>query len=469
VEKSGARAPARVVHLGLGAFSRAHQAWYTDAVGDGRWGIAGFTGRKPDIASALSAQGGLYALIERGPSRDSVQVIDALSEAHDGADLVTFSRLCAATTTALVTLTISEAGYRASSSGGADRDDRQLASDITELTRLCQLDDSRFSAELQTATVTTAPARLVLGLEARRRAGGGALAVVSCDNLPANGRVLAAVLEDVAADVDAGLLNWMRTSVSFVETSVDRITPATTPSDLATAETAIGLRDAVPVVTEPFRDWALSGDFPAGRPTWEAAGARFVADIEPFERRKLWLLNGAHSLLSNAGILRGHQTVAEAIGDDTLCGWVSDFWDEAGGQLDDELLDLDAYRDQLTRRFANARIEHRLRQIATNGSTKFALRIVPVAKTERSEGRSGAASARALASWVAAVRAGISVDDPRSAELHEAVGQEPREATRRLLAVLDAELAADDGFVADVRDATEELLASTPVPSTKLK
>ena len=180
--------------------------------------------------------------------------------------------------------------------------------------------------------------------------------------------------------------------MTFVSTSIDRITPKTTPADVAAVAAATGWRDRSPVVTEPFHDWVLSGEFRAGRPAWEKAGARFVDDIDPFERRKLWLLNGSHTLLAYAGAARGHRTVAEAVGDPEVRSWVEQFWAEAVRHLPAEGLDLDAYRAALLDRFDNARIQHLLGQIGQDGTTKLRVRIAPVLRAERAAGRDGEAS-----------------------------------------------------------------------------
>jgi fructuronate reductase len=174
------------------------------------------------------------------------------------------------------------------------------------------------------AVVRTAPARLVAGCAARRQGDGGPLTVVSCDNLPGNGAVVARVVRDLAELVDPGLADWIAGSVSYVTTMVDRITPRTTPEDVRTVLEATGLHDSSPVGTEPFSEWVLSGSFPGGRPGWDAAGATITDDIEPYEHRKLWLLNGGHSLLAYAGSILGHQTVADAVAEETCRGWLEE-------------------------------------------------------------------------------------------------------------------------------------------------
>jgi len=355
------RPPVRIVHLGLGNFHRSHQAWYTElAIDRAEWGIAGFAVRGAGLADRLAAQDGLFTLIERGPETDEVSVIGSLVEAGPG-DASRVAELLASPATAIVTLTITEAGYR-----------------LDERTPL-------------------ALGRLVMGLEARRLARGGPLAVVSCDNLPANGAATRAAVLGLATALDRSLAGWVDEYVSFVSTSVDRITPHLTDAELADLSTASGREDAAPVVAEPFSDWVLQGAFPAGRPQWETAGARFVDDVEPFERRKLWLLNGAHTILAASGPGRGHETVAAAFADPYCSELVIGFWDEAARHLTDAALDIRGYLQQLRQRFANPRIAHRLTDIADQAPTKVRVRLLPVLRAERAAGRTGDATLKALA------------------------------------------------------------------------
>lgn len=346
--------PARIVHLGLGNFHRAHQAWYTElAVDRAEWGIAAFSVRGPGLAERLTAQDGVYSLIERGPEADEVSVIGSLVEAHGG-DSPRFVELLASPETAVVTLTITEGGYA-----------------------------------FDGATAPLALSRLARGLEGRRRAGAGPIALVSCDNLPANAAVLRHALQRLDPALDE--------TVSFVSTSVDRITPRLTEAERHQLRDASGWDDAAPVVTEPFTDWVLEGAFPGGRPQWQTAGARFVDDVEPFERRKLWLLNGAHTILAASGPGRGHQTVAAAFADPYCAALVTGFWDEAARHLTNPGLDIPSYLEQLRRRFANPRIAHRLTDITDQAPAKVRVRLLPVLQAELTAGRSGAATLRALA------------------------------------------------------------------------
>jgi len=432
------RPPVRIVHLGLGAFHRAHQAWYTAHATDAeKWGIAAFTGRSATAAEELTPQGGLYTLVQRAPDGDSFEILTPLVEADDGADLARFAQLLVAESTSLVTLTVTEPAYRVRPDHTVNTDDEAVAADVTWLTEALRASDPL----TRVGGPTTTLGRLLLGLELRYRAGGSPVAIVPCDNMPDNGPLVREGLLSLARLVGARSIRWIAEEVSFVSTSVDRITPKTTADDLRGVTESTGWIDAAAVVTEPFHDWVLSGDFPAGRPAWEAAGARFVDDIEPFERRKLWLLNGAHSLLAYAGALRGHATVAEAIADATCLRWVQEFWDEAVRHLPAEGLDLDDYRAALLARFGNARIEHRLEQIGMEGTTKLRVRIAPIVLAERAEGRGGEGGMRVLGSWIALLRRGPLPDAQQDAVRAALNILDPAESVAALLTLLDPELA----------------------------
>ncbi|YCQ22378.1 mannitol dehydrogenase family protein [Arthrobacter sp. Z1-9] len=428
------KAPVRIVHLGLGAFHRSHQAWYTQQAGDAaEWGIAAFTGRRPDAAVALAEQDGLYTLVERADSGDSFTVVDSIVEAVDGADLQRLTELVAAPGTAVVTLTITEAAYGLGADGTLDSTAPDVAADLALLG----------SGSLRPATPL---GRLALALAARRDANSGPIAVVCCDNLSNNGVVARQAVAGFAGAWDSGLAAWIDANVSFVSTSVDRITPRTTDQDLADVREACGYRDTSPVVAEPFSSWVLSGDFPAGRPRWEDAGALFVEDIEPYENRKLWLLNGAHSLLAYAGQLRGHSTVAEALADPACLRAVEAFWDEAEANLPAVELQIPAYREALLARFGNARIAHNLAQIALDGSTKLRMRAVPVLQAERAAGRTGAAAALMIAAWMD-YSVARSFQDPLGEEVSAANRLSATERIEALLAVVDPLLAQDPAVV----------------------
>jgi fructuronate reductase len=439
-------APVRIVHVGLGAFFRAHQAWYTHAVDDtGEWGIAAFTGRRPDAAITLAAQDGLYTLVVRSPEGDDFTVVASIVRAYDGADLERLAATIAAPDTAIVTLTVTEPAYHLDADGRLQVEHADVAADLRAL---------RDTAPDEEVGLITMPARLAYALDARRRAGSGPLAVVPCDNLSDNGTATRTAILGVAAAVHPDLPAWIDANVSFVSTSIDRITPRTTPADLAAVAAACGYDDEAPVITEPFTDWVLCGDFPAGRPAWERAGAVFVDDVTPWEQRKLWLLNGAHSLMAYLGILRGHATVAEAVADPGCVAAVQALWELVGAHLTDPELDLPRYQQQLLERWRNPRIEHRLAQIALDGTSKLPNRLVWLVDAERGSGRSGDAALLAVAAWIEYIGSlpQVTPDLDAAAERLAAARQLSGDAqTRALLTLLDPAWAQDDGILERVR------------------
>jgi fructuronate reductase len=344
-----------------------------------------------------------------------------------------------------VTITVTEAGYLRGADGGLDRDRPEVRADVEAL------------RQDPAALVRTAPARLVAGLAARRRAEAGPLALVPCDNLPGNGAAAARVVGDLAELVDPSLADWTARSVSYVSTMVDRITPKATADDLRAVTDGTGLQDRCPVATEPFSEWVLSGVFPGGRPAWEDAGATVADDIEPYEHRKLWLLNGGHSLLAYAGSALGHQTVADAVADPSCRAWLEEWWSEASRHLPFSEPDLAAYRAALLDRFANPRIHHQLGQIAADGSQKLPVRILPALRLERAAGRLPTGAVRALAAWILHLRgAGVPVSDVGSDQVVPLATGPVRAAVPRVLAALDPALADDHELVAAVLDHVQQ-------------
>lgn len=447
------KAPVRMLHLGLGNFFRAHQAWYTDRAHDaGDWGIAAFTGRRPGLADALSAQDGLYTLLIRDSDGDHCHTVSSVVSAHSGADSQAWLAHWRLPALAVVTLTVTEAGYTRLPDGRVDTGNEAVAADIAALR------DSPVTA------ARTAVGKLLAGLAARAAAGHGPVALVPCDNLPDNGAVLEHALRDLARHTGRPELTAaIDHCASFATTMVDRITPATTDEDRAAVTAATGIADSVPVVTEPFTEWVISGEFPAGRPGWEEAGARFVDDVTPYEQRKLWLLNGAHSLLAYAGGIRGHATVADAVADPVCLGWLEEWWAVASRHLSLPAEESAAYRKALLGRFANPRIRHALAQIAADGSQKLPVRILPVLHRERAAGGAPPdAAVRVLAAWVCHLRGlGVPVTDAGAEPLLPAVRGPLPEAVRAVLAFLDPGAEADEALVASVLGQAEAQTAAS--------
>jgi len=433
--------PVRIVHLGVGNFHRAHQAWYTAHAPDAdQWGIAGFTGRRPDMAEALSPQDGLYTLITRHAGGDHHELIGSLAAVHPATDHHRFLEYLADAATAIITITVTEAGYLRDGRGRLDLDHPAVVADIAAL----RADPG--------SVVVSLPGKLVAGLLARRAAGTEAITVLSCDNLPANGEVTRVVVTDLASQVDQALSTWIDSHVDFATSMVDRITPATTDQDRTLVMAATGRWDAEPVPTEPFSEWVVSGRFPAGRPRWEDAGAQLVADVGPFEQRKLRLLNGSHSLLAYAASIRGHHTIDEAITDPVCRAWVEQYWDEAGRHLELPHDEIAGYRSALLERFSNPRVRHRLAQIAADGSTKLVIRILPTVRAERAAGRVPAGCATAIAAWILHLRGrGVAVNDTGAAAAQAAAGSgELDAAVPAVLDLLAAGLGSDDVLAAAV-------------------
>jgi len=441
-------ASVRLLHLGLGNFFRAHPCWYTEHAPDtGDWGFAAFTGRSSSpLVEQLNEQEGLYTLVSRASGGDQFEVLASLSRAHVAGDHEAWLGYFKAAELASVTITVTEAGYLRGPDGGLDMGRPEVQADLEALRRD------------PTALVRTAPARLVAGIAARRRANAGPLALIPCDNTPGNGALAERVVADLAESVDADLAAWFRESIAIVTTVVDRITPRVAPEDIRAVIESTGLDDRCPVVTEPFHEWVLSGGFPAGRPRWEDAGATFTDDVTPFEHRKLWLLNGAHSLLAYAGSIRGHTTVAEAVADPTCRSWVEEWWAVASPHLDQPDQDVAAYRAALLERFANDRMRDRLDRIAADGSQKLPIRILPVLRAERAAGRVPQGATRVLAAWVCHLRGlGAPVNDARADGVLPLAKGPLRDAVPRVLGHLDPVLGADAAVVTTVADQSEEL------------
>src|SRR5512143_1586865 len=298
-----------IVHVGLGAFHRAHQAIYTDAVlaRDPRWGICGVSLKTPHATRSLAAQDGLYTALEKDQSGTRVRIVGALREAlFLGAEREKVLARCADRNVHVVTLTVTEKGYCHDPATGA--------------LDLAHPDIVRDLAAPRAAT--SAPGFIVAALAARRRAGAGPVSVVCCDNLPHNGSVVAGIVTAFARAADPALADWIERNVAFPSTMVDRIVPATTPADIAEAGRLTGLADAVPVVFEPFRQWVIEDRFAGPRPAWEDDGAQIVTDVAPFETMKLRLLNGSHSTLAYLGFLAGHEFIWQASADPALAALI---------------------------------------------------------------------------------------------------------------------------------------------------
>jgi len=430
-----------IVHLGIGAFHRAHQAVYTEeamvASGDDDWAICGVTQRSTAVIDQLRPQDCLYSVLERGTETESLRVVasvrDVLFAAEDYAGLL--ARI-ADPATRIVSLTVTEKGYRHDPASGRLR-----------------LDDAEIAADLSGRPARTVVGQLVRGLAARRTADAGPLAVMSCDNLPANGMTLRGLVAEFADRSDPGLANWITGNVSFPSTMVDRIVPATTPGEVARATELLGVRDEGVVVTEPFRQWVVEDDFPAGRPDWAAAGAILTDDVAPYELLKLRLLNGSHSMLAYLGALAGVTYVADAVAHDEIREAVTRLMAEVTPTLTVPAgFDLPAYERSLLDRFANPALRHRLLQIAMDGSQKLPQRLLEPARALRNAGRQPYWVSLAVAAWMRYAAAGaaddgvrLPLDDPLAGRLRALT-----ERARSSADVVDCLLSLTEVFGADL-------------------
>lgn len=449
-----------IVHLGLGAFARAHLAEYTEDALErafGPWGIVGASLQRPDQRDRLKPQDGLYTFLKRAPEGPQLRVIgsvlDVLVAPENPSALV--ARLCAAETR-IVSLTVTEKGYCHDPATGKLRDDHP---DI--LHDLEHPEAPRSAVGLITAA-----------LRIRKAEGLAPFTALSCDNLPHNGKVLAGLVRDFASLRDDGLAAWIEANGAFPATMVDRIVPATTDADIAEVAALLGAEDAAPVIGEPFRQWAIQDSFVSGRPEWQLAGAQMVSEVAPFEFMKLRMLNGAHSCLAYLGYLAGHETVAEASADPVLARMLEGLWTEVIPTVPaPEGVDLGDYAHALLVRFRNPAIRHRTWQIAMDGSQKLPQRLLGTIRDRIRAGAPFEHLALGVAAWMRYVSgsdekgAAIDVRDPLAAEfarIAAAAGRDARALSEGLIgieAIFGGDLPREAAFTETVARHLDSLFA----------
>jgi fructuronate reductase len=438
--------PAGIVHLGLGAFHRAHQAVYTEAAvaeAGGDWGIVGVAPRSTEVVSRLAEQDNLFSVTSLSNDEARTHVVGALAGVrHAASDPMAVVALLADPGIRVVTLTVTEKAYQMDPATGRLRPDPAVASDL-----------------VGDGPPATVPGLLVRGLIARARAGAGPVALVSCDNLPSNGMRLRGLVTQALAYGATGdaVVEWVRANVTFPGTMVDRIVPATTDETLATAERVLGVTDRAAVAAEPYQQWVIEDDFPAGRPAWERAGAVLTGDASPWERLKLRTLNGVHSAIAYLGALAGRETIAEALEIPGMSTMLRRFVaeDVAGSFTPPDGVSVVEYGDSVLERFANAAIRHRTIQVAMDGSQKLPQRVLHTIVDRRAAGASPRWGALVVAAWMRFVQgksdAGqpLPLDDPLAERIREALAEGKStpegvvDALFGLAEVFPAELAAD--------------------------
>ena len=399
-----------ILHIGPGAFHRAHQAYYADTLlhSDKRWAISALSLKSTGLRDSLEPQQGLYTLVELGAA-PRARVIGAIRELLVGATDAerAFARL-AARDTRIVSMTVTEKGYCLDAQNLLDRANADIAHDLE-------------NPGAPRSTVGW----LVEGLRRRRAAGIAPFTVLSCDNLPENGRVLHRALIAFAAVRDAELARWIESEVVCPRTMVDSITPATDDALRKRTLGMTGVVDEWPIQREPFTQWVVE-DVPAMRDAdWPSVGVTLAKDVGIFDRAKLRLVNGPHSTLTYLGLLRGHESVADAMRDDQLAQFVELLMTE---DLAPSLgavpgFDIEHYISAVLARFRNPGIRHLLSQIAWDGSKKLPVRITITLGEALRAGRPIHRLAMPIAAWmrfiVRQAKAGVAIVDPDAARLAE--------------------------------------------------
>jgi fructuronate reductase len=372
-----------IVHFGIGAFHRAHMAVYTDDVmagGEGDWRILGVSLRSAGVRDQMRPQDRLYTLVERSASGSKAGIIGAVADVlvaiEERQRLVA---TLAAPTTHIISFTITEKGY-------------------------CRAPDG--SLDLTLADNRSAYSYLAEAFARRRDAGLSGLTLLSCDNLAGNGVQLQRLMGEYLDANAPDLRGWFDAECTCPSTMVDRIVPATTEADRAEIEAMLGMRDEAVVVTEPFSQWVIEDKFAGPRPAWEQHGAQITSDVHAYETAKLRMLNGAHSALAYLGLKRGHEFVHQAIADPELAPLIDRLMrEEAASSLTPApSQDLSVYVDALIARFANPALNHRLIQIAMDGSQKIPQRWLETLAHHQERGQQCPAILTAIGAWLCHIR-----------------------------------------------------------------
>jgi fructuronate reductase len=448
----------RIVHLGFGAFHRAHQAVFTDILANEQgsdWGYCevNLIGGEQQIAD-LKQQDNLYSVAEMSADAWHCRVVGVVKNAiHaqvDGLEAV-FTAMTQPEV-AIVSLTVTEKGYcHAPATGTILLDHPLIAHDLSNPQQ-----------------PKSAPGVIVEALARRKTAGLPAFSVMSCDNMPENGHVTRNVITAYAQAIDSELAAWIETHVTFPSTMVDRIVPAATAETLEQVAKATGVVDPVAIACEPFRQWVIEDNFVAGRPEWEKAGAELVKDVLPYEEMKLRMLNGSHSFLAYLGYLAGYQHISECMQDENYRRTAHALMlQEQAPTLKVQGVDLAKYADSLIARYTNPALRHRTWQIAMDGSQKLPQRWLDSIRWHLANGSQFTLLALGVAGWMRYVGGvdeqgeAIEVSDPLLAEIQQAVAasQEGEARVKALLGlntIFGTDLPANEKFVKQV---TESYLA----------
>ncbi|WP_353315370.1 mannitol dehydrogenase family protein [Shimia sp. NS0008-38b] len=378
-----------IVHLGLGAFFRAFGCVYVaDAMKEsgGDWGIVGVSLRSPNTRDALRPQNWTYTAVTLAEDSAVPRKIDVLNDvlvATEDPKAVLDAMVDPAVK--IVSLTVTEKGYcHNPATGMLNPDHPDVQHDLTH------------------DVPVSAIGFLMRALQIRRAAGTAPFTVLSCDNLPENGRVVRGVVLEMARQIDPGLADWIAAEGRFPCTMVDRITPATTQDDISHVAALTGTADAAPVMHEPFSQWAIEDDFVGGeRPDFAAAGAELLADVTAHEHMKLRMLNGTHSALAYTGYLAGYETIDQTIADPVFTAYARALWKEIIPAVIPPVgVSLETYAGELLARYANPAIRHSTWQIAMDGSQKLPQRLLGTLRENLADGRASPCLCLAVAAWM---------------------------------------------------------------------
>jgi mannitol 2-dehydrogenase len=399
-----------VVHIGAGNFHRAHQAVYFDDLAcsgvSNQWGVTGISLRSRDVKDVLSAQDGLYTVVERGHEGQTARVVGSIGSVHYAPnDRAAVRAALADPRTRVVSLTITGNGYF-----------------LDPVTREFDASNPDVRADLlDSGSYNTAWAYLTEALELRRRAGTAPFTVLCCDNIPDNTQAARTALVSFAALKDPGLARWIDTYVAFPSTMVDRITPQTSEDEVEFVRREFGIADKWPVLTEPYSQWVIEDNFCDGRPPLDEVGAEFVADVKDHKLVKTRLLNGTHIAMSTLAILAGYQKTDEAMRNEAIYGFVEKLMREEVQPLLPAVpgMNTPEYRRSLLSRLSNPQMSDQLSRLARRGSEKIASFLLPSLHEAIEQDRPHTLLMLALAGWVRYLRGvdlkgfKIQIEDPQ--------------------------------------------------------
>jgi fructuronate reductase len=425
-----------IVHFGPGAFHRAHQADYVDRLlaKDQRWGIAAVSLRSAGTVEALERQQGLYTLSILD-AETSFRTIGAHNRFLGPGSSAEVRSLLADPRVRIVSSTVTEKGYCLAGDGSLDFAHPDIVRDLS-------------SPEDPVSIVGW----LALGLSDRRAARLAPFTPICCDNMVSNGKKLGAAVAAFAERLDPDLAAWIRSQARFPDTMVDSITPATDDRLRALVRSQTGFDDAIPVSREAYTAWVIEDVLPEGSPDFASVGVVMAEDVGAWEKAKLRILNGSHSTLAYLGLLLGHETVADAMADADLAGFVERLMrEDIVASLTPSPLDLQAYAGEILARFRNPAIGHKLAQIAWDGSQKLPYRILDTVAEALAAGRSVERLAVPIAAWMLFVeqraRSGEKIIDPLAERLVEVGGGSGLvEELLELRQMFRPEVAADPQF-----------------------